>query len=106
MKFRFYLQSCTNTIKLASYKYDKKLLKTSSQFWFKDNLGTINCIFVLHTILQNIINTKSKLYFVFIDYKQAFDTAIHGGLWIILVQAGISCKMLKMINISECKIMC
>ena len=57
----------------------------TSQFGFRDNRSTIDCIFILHSIIQNIINNKSKLYCVFIDYEKAFDTVIHEALWVKLV---------------------
>ena len=70
----------------------------SAQFGFRDSRSTTDCIFILHTIIQNVINNKSKLYCAFIDYEKAFDTVIHEALWIKLLQSGRRCKMLKMIQ--------
>ena len=69
-----------------------------SQFGFRDNHGTVDCIFILHSIIQSVIYNKAKLYCAFIDYEKAFDTVIHEALWIKLVQSGLSCKMLNMIK--------
>ena len=79
----------------------------SAQFGFRDNHSTTDCIFILHSIIQNIIHNKSKLYCAFIDYEKAFDTVIHEALWIKIVNSGLSCKMINIIkaiyhNVKSC----
>jgi hypothetical protein len=69
------------------------------QFGFRDKRSTTDCIFILHTIIQNVFLQKHKLYCAFIDYEKAFDTVNHEALWIKLIESGISCKMLKMIQV-------
>jgi len=70
----------------------------NEQFGFRNNSSTADCVFILHTIIQNVISHNSKLYCAFIDYEKAFDTVIHDALWIKLVSSGLSCKMLPMIK--------
>jgi len=77
---------------------EDKNIFNQAQFGFSDKRSTVNCIFILHTIVQNVLHNKSKLHCAFIDYEKAFDTVIHDALWIKLVKKGISCKMLKMIQ--------
>jgi hypothetical protein len=53
-----------------------------SQFRFRDKRSTVDCIFLLHAIIQKVLLNKCKLYCAFIDYEKAFDTVIHEALWI------------------------
>lgn len=69
-----------------------------SQFGFRDNCSTTDCIFLLHSIIQKVLNSKSKVYCAFIDYEKAFDTVIRDALWVKLLQSGVSCKMINMIK--------
>ena len=69
-----------------------------TQFGFRDNCSTTDAIFLLHTIIQKVLAKNSKLWCVFIDYQRAFDTVIRESLWTRLIQSGISCKMLRMIQ--------
>jgi len=78
-----------------------------AQFGFRDNRSTVDCIFTLHSIIQNVLANNMKLYCAFIDYEKAFDTVIHDALWVKLVQSGLSCKMLTVIksiyqNVKSC----
>lgn len=78
-----------------------------TQFGFRDNHSTSDCIFILHSIIQKVLMNKSKLYCAFIDYEKAFDTVNHEALWIKLLKSGVSCKMLRMIksiymNVKSC----
>ena len=77
------------------------------QFGFRNQRSTTDCIFILHCIIQNVLLQKHKLYCAFIDFEKAFDTVIHQALWIKLIESGISCKMLKIIqsiyaNVKSC----
>jgi len=79
----------------------------NEQFRFRNNRSTADCIFILHTIIQNVISHNPKLYCAFIDYEKAFDTVINDALWIKLVNSGLSCKMLTVIksmytNVTSC----
>ena len=69
-----------------------------AQFGFRDNCSTVDAVFLLHSIIQKILSQNSKLWCVFIDYQRAFDTVIRDSLWLKLIQAGVSCKMLRMIR--------
>lgn len=53
------------------------------------NKITINCIFVLHNILNSVIyKVKKKLYCAFIDFKKAFDLVYRNGIWFKLFNIG------------------
>ena len=69
-----------------------------AQFGFRENRSTSDCIFILHSIIQNVLANKSKLFCAFIDYEKAFDTVVRDALWVKLVNLNISCKILTMLK--------
>jgi hypothetical protein len=69
-----------------------------AQYGFRDDRSTADAIFILHSIIQNVIANKLKLWCTFIDFERAFDTVIRDALWVKLVESGISCKMINMIK--------
>ena len=78
--------------------WEEQSLLNDFQFGFRDKRGTADCIFVLHTLIQKILARKSKLYCAFIDYEKAFDTIIHDAMWIKLINAGLSSKIITIIK--------
>jgi hypothetical protein len=44
-----------------------------NQYGFQRNKSTIDCIFVLHTIITKILSNKNKLYVAFLDLEKMFD---------------------------------
>ena len=71
---------------------------SDAQFGFRDNRSTTDCVFLLHSIIQNILNKKCKLYCAFIDFQMAFDTVIRDALWVKLLDTEISCKMINILK--------
>ena len=69
-----------------------------NQFGFRDGRSTADCIFILQSIIQKTLSSKSKLYCAFVDYEKAFDTIIHDAMWIKLVNSGISSKVVTIIK--------
>ena len=43
------------------------------QFGYQKGKSTTYCVFLLHAIITNVLNSGQKLYSVFIDYEQCFD---------------------------------
>ena len=79
----------------------------SSQFGFRDKCSTVDCIFLLHTVIQKVFLNKRKLYCAFIDYEKAFDSINRHILWDKLINLGVSCKMVNMLrsmysNVKSC----
>jgi len=58
----------------------------------------VDCVFILHTIIRNILASMKQLYCAFIDYQRCFDTVIHEALWQKLVQLGISSKYINIVK--------
>ena len=44
------------------------------QFGFREKKSTVDCIFILHCILQKILSYNKQLFCAFIDYEKCFDT--------------------------------
>ena len=69
-----------------------------NQFGFRDGKSTADCVFLLHSIIQNVITKNKSLYVAFIDYEKAFDTVKHDILFNRLIDCGISLKILNIIK--------
>jgi len=69
------------------------------QFGFRDSHSTTDAVFLLHAIIQKVLDKKSKLWCVFVDYQRAFDSVNRDALWIKLVKSGISCKIANIIKL-------
>ena len=69
------------------------------QFGFRKNKSTVDCVFVLTSIINKVISEENKkLYCAFIDFKKAFDTVYRNGLWFKLLENGASTKIVKMLR--------
>ena len=71
---------------------------TDAQYGFQPNRSTIDAIFALQSLISQKLNNKQRLYCCFIDYQKAFDTVNREKLWYILVKAGITGKLLRIIR--------
>ena len=69
-----------------------------AQSGFRSNLGTVDGIFVLHSIANWCLSNKKKLYCVFLDYSKAFDNVVRDNLWYKLLKVGIRGKMITMLQ--------
>ena len=68
------------------------------QFGFRGNRSTVDCVFILHTLVQRLLSEKKHLYCAFIDYEKAFDSISRDTLWYKLFEIGVSTKMLNMLK--------
>ena len=57
--------------------------------------STTDCIFILHSIVSKVLNTKQKLYSVFIDNEKCYDKINRLYLWQKLLAEGINLKITK-----------
>ena len=60
---------------------------SENQFGSQKGKSTTDCIFILHSIISKILNSKEKLYCVFIDFEKAFDKINRIALWQKLLSA-------------------
>ena len=69
------------------------------QFGFRNNRSTIDCIFVLNSLINKIIHQeKRRLYCAFVDFKKAFDLVYRNGMIFKLLKLKVSSKFTKMIQ--------
>ena len=70
------------------------------QIGFSENHRTTNHIFTLKSIISmNVSNsTRGKVYSCFVDFKKAFDTVWHEGLFQKLLEVNIKGNFLKLIQ--------
>ena len=69
-----------------------------AQFGFRKGRGTTDCIFVLHNIVNNLIENGKNLYAFFIDYSKAFDYVVRENLWYKLLKSGVRGTILNIIT--------
>ena len=68
-----------------------------AQFGFRSGRGTVDCIYVLHMLIEKFLQSGKRLYSFFIDYSKAFDYVVHENLWYKLLQCGLKGKILNII---------
>ena len=74
---------------------EKEHILTESQFGFRKGRGTTDCLFILHGIIENMLNNGNKLFVAFIDYEKAFDYLDRGAIWAKLIKSGVSSKCIR-----------
>ena len=69
-----------------------------AQFGFRNRRSTSDAIFILHSLVQKVLSEKKQLWCIFIDFERAFDTVNRDALWSKLIECGVSCKMIKILQ--------
>ena len=69
-----------------------------AQAGFRKGMGTLDNIFVLHSLITHCLNNNKKLYSAFIDFRKAFDFVVRDVLWFKLIESGIRGKILNIIQ--------
>ena len=100
--------SVTNALgKLFNKVLDNRLDKFLSnhniidncQIGFTRKARTTDHIFILKTLIDKYCKSKGdKLYTCFVDFQKAFDTVIHTGIKIKLIELGISSKFYSIVK--------
>ena len=91
--------------KIFSYILDGRLHRcvegnnylNASWYGFRENKSTVDCIFILKSIIDSTVNAGKKLFCAFIDFCEAFDLVYRNGIWFKLVSCGVSSKFVNMI---------
>ena len=66
-----------------------------NQFGFQKNKSTVDCIFILHSLIGKTFNNNEKLFCKFVDYQKAFDSVDRKLLWYKLLRDGCSTTMVN-----------
>ena len=69
-----------------------------SQFGFRKNRRTTDCIFILNALIEQAKISKINLFIYFVDFRKAFDSVDHSSLWNRLISLGISQQMLQILQ--------
>lgn len=80
--------------RVLNMRLDKFLVKykiiDDSQIGFKQKARTSDHMFVLKTIIDKYCNRKDgRVYACFVDFQKAYDTVIHAGIKIKLLEMGV-----------------
>ena len=86
---------------------DNKLRK--EQAGFRRGRSTVEQIFILRNIIEQVAEWQSTLYITFVDFEKAFDSVHRESLWKIMASYGIPDKLVRMVKIlyegSECAVL-
>ena len=77
---------------------EKNSIIGKSQFGFQKDKSTIDCLFILHGLIQHFLINSKTLYCCFVDLSMAFDSVDRNALWFKLQKSGISCKIINLIK--------
>ena len=69
-----------------------------NQFGFRKEKGTTDCMFILHGIIELLLNKSNPFFCAFVDLKRAFDGTNRRALWYKLHNSKISSKMNSLIQ--------
>ena len=63
-----------------------------NQFGFQTSKSTVDCIFVLHSIITKTLANKNKLLCAFVDFEKCFDKIDRQHLFRKLITENLSLK--------------
>ena len=69
-----------------------------NQYGFQKGKSTIDCIYILHSIIVKTLSQKRKLYAAFIDFEKCFDKLERSYIFYKLIQENVSSKFVKAIE--------
>lgn len=72
-----------------------------AQAGFRQNMSTVDNVFILNSLISHSLNANKQLYCSFIDFSKAFDYVVRDILWHKLLKFGVRGKILDII-VSMC----
>ena len=80
----------SNILNLRLDKWAEKYhIYIEAQAGFRKGMGTIDNVFILHSLISHCLNEKKQLFAAFVDFKKAFDFVVRDVLWYKLIQMGV-----------------
>ena len=92
---KIYSQIILNRLTKWTTKYDKI---SNCQFGYQKGKSTVDCIYILNSIIAKTLSSDQKLYTVFIDYEKCYDKINRQFLWQKLITENISAKIIQAIK--------
>ena len=79
---------------------EERSLIPESQFGFRKNRSTIDCLFILNTGIELALSQKKTALAMcaFVVFKKAFDSINHTLLWSCLSSIGVSQRILAVLQ--------
>ena len=74
---------------------DENNLLFEGQYGFRKGRGTVDCLFILNSLIEMLFARGKKLYVLFIDYEKAYDYISRAALWLKLFNTGVSSKCIR-----------
>ena len=75
---------------------DRNNILYEGQYGFRQGRGTVDCLFILHGLIELLLAKKKRLYVAFIDYEKAYDYLSRAALWLKLLESGVSHKFIRL----------
>ena len=83
--------------RLTEWAEDNKVF-CEYQYGFRKQRGTTDCMFILHGIINLLLNKSKPLFCSFVDLQKAFDGTNRRALWYKLNKNNISTKIINLIK--------
>ena len=81
--------------RLNRWAEEEKIL-TDTQYGFRKNRGTTDCLFILKGLVDIVFSRGMKLYVCFVDYQKAYDLLDRSCLFHKLTKEGVSSKCVNL----------
>ena len=80
--------------RLTKWTEDKNVL-FDGQYGFRKGRSTVDCLFILNSLIEILFSRKKRLFVAFIDYEKAYDYLSRAALWVKLLNLGVSSKCIR-----------
>ena len=92
---KLFTRVLNNRLQLWAENYG---IYVEAQNGFQPGRGTTDSIFILHCLINKILDKKKSLYTFFVDFSKAVDYVIRENLWYKMIKAGVNGKILTIIR--------
>ena len=55
---------------------------SDAQFGFRKRRSTVDPFFILHSLVQKYLNQNTRLYVIYVDMMNCFDSIYRNALWL------------------------
>lgn len=91
---------CKITLTILKERLEKVIEQhlSEEQAGFRKDRSTIQQILILRLLMEDARSSCQTVYHCFVDFKKAFDSVWHEGLWATLESMGASAKLVKVLR--------